>query len=191
MLHSAAKSWKEVSVNSYTVRIHVMLVVELCFIHPGPLQIGSRGSSVFSGLHYWCSDSQMQIAPYHNIYLGEVPDFFSFLKDVLLHSPNVSRLKVTGAKSDADIPAKVFQARMSHFVLRTWPSCRVVDYFSHKGSMIIEEWQLFMETASVYLMHDMATLGLHGDVLVMWYVFYDVRLNVYALYICLLNLSVM
>lgn len=75
---------------------------------------------------------------------------------------------------DKVIAEKVVRARLRHFILRSWPSCRVPDVFKHSGQMICEEWQLLMDCASVYIMHDLETFGVNEEIMVMWCAFcYD------------------
>lgn len=139
------------------------------------VQLGSAGQCVLAKLVYYHRVYHSPVAPYHTLHLGPVKDF------VLLFNQRLGGSKKEDGADDIarvmPIPTAmaknvkiVLRARLKHFRLRDTPSCGAVDFVSYLSSMTIEEIQLWLESLSTYLFHDLQKYGVDDDLLVMWYV---------------------
>ena len=126
---------------------------------------------MFARLPYFSRTFHAPFATYHVLYLGIVKNFVMLL---------IARLAVSNREAADEAVAQVMPiehpvharhvlgARLQHMRLRTTPSCAAVNFLEHLAPMTIEEMQLWLESISPYLFHDMIEFGVPENLLVMW-----------------------
>jgi hypothetical protein len=63
----------------------------------------------------------------------------------------------------------LFTARLKHVVLRSAPTCTLLDPQEFLTEMTIAETQLFYEVFLPYLLHDVVNFGIPESFVLMWY----------------------
>lgn len=123
---------------------------------------GSRGQDEFSraGIVYWDVRWMFPAAVYHLFYLGIAKDALKWV-NVRLAPPS----RVSGEPAllfpfkQPSNTRSIIRARLGQFVLRSSPSCIMVDFTSHLGHMSMNEMQLSFEVGVPYLVHDLRSFG--------------------------------
>lgn len=133
------------------------------------MQIGSHGSCVFAMLPYFDTQLSSPLATYHVLYLGPVKDFLGWAMARFCYTGPAHQRPILGIALPGPSWAKAaLKARLRHAVLRTRPTCSVVDISQYLSAMTISETQLMLECIVPYLFHDGLDFGVPPDVLVMW-----------------------
>lgn len=152
--------------------LHIELLVEAYLF---VVQLGSSGTCILAKLFYFNRVYHSPVAPYHVLHLGPVKDYAHLFNQRLGGTKKDESAEEAAATVMPIPPAMakdikvVLRARLKHFRLRDTPSCGAVDFMSYLASMTIEEIQLWLESLTPYLFHDLQKYGVDVNLLVMWY----------------------